>query len=134
MDKKMDILRDDRQVRREDEAMTRSGVLLSGANRALKHETIPDDEEDGILTADEISRLDLRGLDMVVLSACQTGLGDIVTGEGVFGLQRAFKNAGAKTIVMSLDKVSDAITQEMMTLFYQNYLDGMPKEQAFKKA
>ena len=124
----------DRGKYHEDKPMTRSGLLLSGCRHALNHETLHDRLEDGILTAQEISKLDLRGLDLVVLSACQTGLGDISNGEGVFGLQRGFKNSGAKTIVMSLWKVDDTATQLLMTNFYSHYLDGMPKEQAFRKA
>lgn len=114
--------------------MTRSGLLFSGCNRIIRHEQIPDGEEDGILTAQEISTLDLRGLDLVVLSACQTGLGDIISGEGVFGLQRGFKKAGAKTIIMSLWNVNDESTMKMMTSFYHYYLEGMSKEDAFHKA
>ena len=125
---------DNRPSYHEDKPMTRSGLLLSGCGRALNHETIPEGKDDGILTAYEISKLDMRGLDLVVLSACQTGLGDITSGEGVFGLQRGFKNAGAKTIIMSLWKVSDIATQQLMTCFYKNYLDGKPKEQAFRMA
>ena len=86
----------------EDRALTRSYLLFSGGNHILNHEQIPEGVEDGILTAQEISRMDLRGLDLLVLSACQTGMGDIFSGEGVFGLQRGFKKAGAKTIIMSL--------------------------------
>lgn len=114
--------------------MTRSGLLFSGCNHTIRHEQIPESEEDGILTAQEISTLDLRGLDLVVLSACQTGLGDIVSGEGVFGLQRGFKKAGAKTIIMSLWNVNDDSTMKMMTSFYHHYLDGMSKEKAFRTA
>lgn len=128
------LLQEETRVYHEDKPMTRSGLLLSGCCRALNHENIPDGIEDGILTADEISKLDLRGLDLVVLSACQTGLGDITSGEGVFGLQRGFKNAGAKTIIMSLWKVSDIATQHLMTSFYNHYLSGMPKEQSFRMA
>ena len=118
----------------EHKSMTRSGLLFSGCNHIIQHEQIPDGEEDGILTAQEISTLDLRGLDLVVLSACQTGLGDIVSGEGVFGLQRGFKKAGAKTIIMSLWNVNDESTMKMMTSFYHHYLEGMPKDIAFRTA
>lgn len=118
----------------EQKPMTRSGLLFSGCNRIIRHEQIPDEEEDGILTAQEISTLDLRGLDLVVLSACQTGLGDIISGEGVFGLQRGFKKAGAKTIIMSLWNVNDDSTMKMMTSFYHHYLEGMSKEEAFRAA
>lgn len=118
----------------EDKPMTRSGLLLSGCNHALNHEVIPQNEEDGILTAQEISLLDLRGLDLVALSACETGLGDIASGEGVFGLQRGFKKAGANTIIMSLWKVSDIATVTLMTTFYKYLLNGMSKHGAFSKA
>lgn len=118
----------------EQKPMTRSGLLFSGCNRTVRHEEVPDEEEDGILTAQEISTLDLRGLDLVVLSACQTGLGDIISGEGVFGLQRGFKKAGARTIIMSLWNVNDDSTMKMMTSFYHHYLDGMSKEEAFHAA
>jgi len=118
----------------EDKPMTRSGLLLSGCGPALKHEILPEGVEDGILTAQEISKLDLRGLDLVVLSACQTGLGDIISGEGVFGLQRGFKNAGARTIIMSLWKVSDSATQQLMSSFYSHYLQGKRKEESFRLA
>jgi CHAT domain-containing protein len=119
---------------KEDKPMTRSGLLLAGCNHALNHEIISNNEEDGILTAQEIASLDLRGLDLVVLSACETGLGDISSGEGVFGLQRGFKQAGAKTIIMSLWKVSDNATVKLMTSFYQYFLDGMSKYDAFSTA
>lgn len=118
----------------EDKSMTRSGLLFSGCNRAFRHEQIPEGEEDGILTAQEISTLDLRGLDLVVLSACQTGLGEISSGEGVFGLQRGFKNAGAKTILMSLDKVDDEATRILMVEFYRNLINGRTKLQSLKEA
>lgn len=118
----------------EDKPMTRSGLLFSGCNRAFRHEQIPEGEEDGILTAQEISTLDLRGLDLVVLSACQTGLGDVISGEGVFGLQRGFKKAGAKTILMSLNKVDDEATRILMVEFYKNLMNGKSKHQSLKDA
>lgn len=118
----------------EDKPMTRSGLLFSGCNHAIQHEQIPESGEDGILTAQEISTLDLRGLDLVVLSACQTGLGDVVSGEGVFGLQRGFKKAGAKTILMSLDKVDDEATGILMVEFYKNLMSGKTKHQSLRDA
>ena len=121
-------------VHREDKAMTRSGLLLSGCIHTLNHETIPEVVEDGILTAEEISKLDLRGLDLAVLSACQTGLGDIISGEGVFGLQRGFKKAGAKTIIMSLWKVDDDATNLLMKEFYKNYCSGIDKCKSLRLA
>ena len=113
----------------EDKALTRSGLILSGANHILEGEELPKNVEDGILTAKEIANVDLRGLDLVVLSACQTGLGDISQGEGVFGLQRGFKKAGANSILMSLWEVDDKATQILMTQFYRNLLSGQSKRQ-----
>ncbi|TAF31862.1 MAG: CHAT domain-containing protein [Cytophagales bacterium] len=106
----------------------RSGLLLSGC------ENPKSTEEDGILTAEEAMNLSLENTELVVLSACETGLGDIQNGEGVFGLQRAFQQAGAKTILMSLWKVSDEATQLLMSEFYKNLLAGKSKRDAFKAA
>ena len=119
---------------KEDKALTRSGLLLAGANKTLKGASVPMDEDDGILTAQEISKLDLRGTDLVVLSACETGKGDINQGEGVFGLQRGFKKAGVGTIVMSLWKVNDTATEMMMTQFYKNLCAGKGKYEALHAA
>ncbi len=113
----------------EDKALTRSGLLFTGANNALTGKPLPENAQDGILTAKEISELDLRGLDMVVLSACQTGLGEI-TGDGVFGLQRGFKKAGANTLLMSLWKVDDTATQMLMNKFYEHFLSGKSKRES----
>ena len=117
----------------EDLALSCSGLLFAGANSALdprRNKEIPEGADDGILTAKEISRLDFNGLDLVVLSACQTGLGEI-TGEGVFGLQRGFKKAGAQTIVMSLWKVADESTQLLMVEFFKHLTAGQSKRAAF---
>lgn len=114
--------------------MNRSGILFSGANRAWRGEQIEDEVEDGILTADEISKLDLSRTEMIVLSACETGLGENGLTEGVFGLQRAFKLAGVKTLVMSLWKVPDEETSQLMQSFYDNWLGGMERHEAFRKA
>jgi CHAT domain-containing protein len=116
--------------------MSCSGLLFAGANSALsprRNAEIPEGADDGILTAKEISRLDFQGLDMVILSACQTGLGAI-TGEGVFGLQRGFKKAGAQTIIMSLWSVADESTELLMTEFFKNLTAGQSKRAAFLTA
>ena len=125
---------DNCMVSAEDKALTRSGLVMSGANHILEDEKLPDNVEDGILTAKEIADVDLRGLDLVVLSACQTGLGDIAQGEGVFGLQRGFKKAGANSILMSLWEVDDKATQILMTQFYRNLLSGQSKRQSLLNA
>ncbi|MBR6068450.1 MAG: CHAT domain-containing protein [Bacteroidales bacterium] len=116
-----------------DQSLIQSGLLLSGANYAWQNLPIPEGVEDGVLTAKEISFLDLRKTDLVVLSACQTALGEI-TGEGVFGLQRGFKKAGVHTIIMSLWPVDDNATLLMMTEFYTNLTNGMTKREAFLSA
>ena len=117
----------------EENQMERSGLALAGANNKQKGKILPEGVDDGILTADEISRLDLRGTDLIVLSACETGLGDI-TGEGVYGLQRGFKKAGVNSIVMSLWKVDDDATRLLMAEFYNHLLSGCPKIEALRKA
>lgn len=114
-------------------ALQRSGLLLAGANKAWKGENVPEGVEDGILTAAEIASLDLNSCDVVVLSACETGLGEI-TDEGVFGLQRAFKNAGVNTIIMSLWEVDDQTTSLMMQTFYRNLVRGKSKRESFTAA
>ena len=127
-------IEDERGANIEDKALTRSGLLMAGANLSLKGENVPLDVDDGILTAQEISRLDLRGTDLVVLSACETGRGDIMQGEGVFGLQRGFKKAGVQTILMSLWKVSDSATEMLMTEFYRNLCEGKSKRESLRLA
>jgi len=105
-----------------DNPMNRSGLLFSGSNKAWVGDSISLLREDGILTADEASHTYLKNTELVVLSACETGLGDIKGDEGVYGLQRAFKMAGAQYLMMSLWKVPDNTTQEFMTTFYKELL------------
>ena len=128
------MLLNNQRASAEDKALTRTGLIMSGANHILEGEKLPDNVEDGILTAKEIADVDLRGLDLVVLSACQTGLGDISQGEGVFGLQRGFKKAGANSILMSLWEVNDEATQILMTQFYKNLVFGQSKRQSLQSA
>ena len=117
----------------EDLALTRTGLFMSGAHNILSGKALPDGIDDGILTAREISNMDLRGLDLVVLSACQSGRGDY-NPDGIFGLQRGFKKAGANSILMSLWNVDDEATQMLMTEFYKNYLEGMSKRESLLAA
>ena len=111
-----------------------SGILLAGANNAWMGNQPPANIEDGILTAEEISQLDLTGTKIAVLSACDTGLGKIDDIDGVYGLQRAFKMAGVNTIVMSLWKVSDEATRILMIEFYRNLMSGKSKHQSLQEA
>lgn len=115
-------------------ALSRAGILFSGANRVWRGEIIDENIEDGILTAEEVSHLDLSNTDMVVLSACETGLGRDVLSEGVYGLQRGFKLAGVQTLIMSLWKVPDTETSQLMQSFYRYWLGGMDKRSAFQTA
>jgi CHAT domain-containing protein len=109
-------------------------LLFAGVDNVRFNEPIPPGVEDGVMTAAEIARMDLNGSDMIVLSACQTGLGEI-TGDGVFGLQRGFKKAGANSILMSLWKVDDEATCLLMTEFYRNWISQkMTKHDALEKA
>lgn len=117
-----------------DNSLRRSALILSGGNNGwLFPELIPKGVEDGILTAEEVADMDLSKTSLVVMSACQTGLGDI-SNEGVFGLQRAFKLAGAKTLIMSLAPVHDDATRMLMTEFYAQLFKGISIRDAFKKA
>jgi CHAT domain-containing protein/tetratricopeptide (TPR) repeat protein len=114
--------------------LLRSGLVLAGFKTWLKEEDLPIEAEDGILTAEDVSGLDLLATELVVLSACETGLGEVRRGEGVFGFRRAFVLAGAKTLVMSLWKVPDEQTQELMEEFYRRILTGQPRAEALRKA
>jgi CHAT domain-containing protein len=119
-----------------DNPLLRSGLLLAGAASTVSGKRMPNLEsnDNGILTAYEAMNLNLDATDMIVVSACETGLGDVKAGEGVYGLQRAFLVAGADAIVMSLWKVDDAATQQLMTNFYTNWLKIGNKQKAFKQA
>ncbi len=113
--------------------LLRSGLALAGANHHWNSDVVSSDKEDGILTAYEISTMDLSNTKLVVLSACETGLGDVQSGEGVYGLQRAFKLAGVDQMIMSLWQVPDLETKEFMQTFYANCFRGMPVRKAFRE-
>lgn len=115
--------------------MIRSGLLLAGAKQAWLTGKHPEGQEDGILTAYEISQMNLSNTELVVLSACETGLGQVSGNEGVYGLQRAFKIAGVKYLIMSLWKVDDRSTAAFMAKFYQQWLQRKQSiPQAFRTA
>jgi len=109
-----------------------SGLAFAGANR---RGSAKPDETDGILTAEEIAGINLEGVDWAVLSACDTGVGEIKVGEGVFGLRRAFQLAGAKTVIMSLWPVEDETTRQWMrTLYREHFLNGKDTGESVRAA
>jgi CHAT domain-containing protein/Flp pilus assembly protein TadD len=114
--------------------LLRSGLILAGANKAWGGEKLPPGAEDGILNAYEISQLNLTKTKLVVLSACETALGEVQTNEGVFGLQRAFKMAGAKNLIVSLWQVPDKETAELMSTFYSYLFKNYSVRDAFYQA
>jgi CHAT domain-containing protein len=127
---------DDPQLLARRNPLVLSGVVLAGANTppATNQWGAPTGD-DGILTAEEVVDLDPHNTEMVVLSACETGLGEVAGGEGVFGLQRAFHLAGARTVVASQWKVDDAATRVLMELFYRNLWEAkMGKLEALRQA
>ena len=111
-------------------AMVRSGLAFAGANHAASASS----GNDGILTALEVTGMDLRGTELVVLSACETAVGEVRVGEGIFGLRRAFVLAGAENLVMSLWLVNDALTVTQMERFYEGYGQGEPIPEALRQA
>jgi CHAT domain-containing protein len=116
----------------ERDPLLRSGIVLAGVSNAAtdKREL----KEDGVLTAYEAGTLNLQGTQLVVLSACETGLGEVQSGEGIYGLQRSIQLAGAAAVLTSLWRVNDTATEQLMTDFYARWLGGKPKRKAFRDA
>lgn len=113
---------------RPESSLLRSGIALAGANRRHGH------QDDGVLTALEVSQLDLTGTRLVVLSACLTGVGEVTSGDGVYGLRRALVMAGAETQVMSLWGVDDAATCDLMEAYYEKLLAEEGRGEALRRA
>ena len=123
-------------IKAAENPLLRSGLMFTGADKTLQQQETKETKlsDDGILNAYEAMMLNLDKTELVILSACETGLGEIMNGEGVYGLQRSFEVAGAKNIVISLWQVSDEVTQELMATFYRNWLSSGNKQDAFIKA
>jgi len=115
--------------------LSQSGIALAGANTSLKtEENLLPISDDGILTALEVSQLNLIGTELVVAPACETGIGETADGQGVFGLSRGFQIAGAQSIIMSMWKIPDRETSQMMESFYRNWLSGMSKSESLRSS
>jgi CHAT domain-containing protein len=117
-----------------EDPMLRSGLYFTGADRARSGGPPAADLEDGVLTAYEATGLMLQGTELVVLSACKTGLGEAQDGEGVFGLRRALQEAGAEAVLMSMWSVPVEDTQKLMGLFYEKWLSGEDKHKALHES
>lgn len=128
-----DNLRFNRLIHGLENPLLRSGLALAGANTWAKGGALPAEAEDALLNGEDVSGMDLLGTELVVLSACETGLGEMQVGEGVLGLRRAFVLAGAKTLVLSLWKVPDKETQELMIEFYRRLLAGEARAEALRQ-
>ncbi|MFT3846345.1 MAG: CHAT domain-containing protein [Lacibacter sp.] len=124
----------EKEYQLKNDPMMRTGIVLAAANYAWSGQPSMSNAEDGIVTAYEISHLNLSKTGLVVLSACETGLGEIKGDEGVFGLQRAFKLAGVQKVLISLWQVPDKETAELMSDFYANWLKGESLENALASA
>jgi CHAT domain-containing protein len=117
----------------EENPLLLSGLVLAGANRRDDPGNA-DGIEDGILTAEEVASLNLSGLEWAVLSACETGVGEIRAGEGVLGLRRAFEIAGAGTLIMSLWSVEDAAARQWMQSLYRAHASGLGTAESVRSA
>lgn len=114
--------------------LLRSGLVLAGVNTVISGKNVPENAEDGILTALDVLTINLIGTELVILSACETGVGEVSCGEGVYGLRKSFVLSGAKTLVTSLWKVPDIETKRLVRRFYQSLLEGEDKMSALRDA
>ena len=122
------------KVLRLENPLLRSGLALAGFNNRNNRNPAPDPANDGVLTALETTGLNLRGTKLVVLSACETGLGDVKVGDGVYGLRRALVIAGSQSQLFTLWRVSDSASKELMVTYYQNLKHGKDRHEALRKA
>ena len=122
-----------RKGTKEEQALYRSFLIMSGGNRLTHRDSIPEGKDDGILTAKEVSIMNLQNVSLLVLSACQSGLGDS-SSEGVMGLQQGFKKAGVNAIIMALDNIDDEATQLFMEFFYKHLFSGKSKRESMTNA
>jgi len=113
--------------------LLRSGLAFANANIGIELENTDKSNDDGILTALEVLQLDLSGTNLVTLSACETGVGEIKTGDGVYSLSRSFQEAGAKAVLSSLWSISDEATEFFMNDFYKRYLNGVSPQKALQQ-
>lgn len=116
-----------------DNSLSRSFVVMSGGDMLCKGVVVPEGMDDGILSAKEISKLNFQGLELAVISTCNSGIGDF-SSEGTMGIQQGFKKAGAKSILMTVDYIDDKATNLFMICFYKNLLDGNSKYESLQKA
>lgn len=114
--------------------MARSGLALAAARTWLRLGDPPQEAGNGLLTAHDAMNLDLHGTKLVVLSGCETAVGDLIRGEGVFGMRRSFILAGAETVIASRWRVADDVTEQLMLHFYRNLLEGMGRADALRAA
>jgi len=131
--KDLNIINNENTFKYSENPMLRSGLLLAGGGNGWNNKILTG-KDDGILTSYEVSQINLSSTKLVVLSACQTGLGDLSGSEGVFGLQRGFKSAGVEYMIVSLWKVPDQQTQKMMGYFYENLIANQEVKLAFANA
>ncbi|GAB3566607.1 hypothetical protein GCM10027578_15800 [Spirosoma luteolum] len=117
-----------------DHPLLRSGLILANRNRLAQAPDSIRPADDGVLTALEVSSLQLDQTQLVVLSACETGLGDVQGTEGVYGLQRSFRMAGVRALLITLRAVPDRQTRQLMTAFYRHWKRGAPLPTAFRRA
>lgn len=124
---------DENKYSQIDNSLSRSFVVMSGGDMLCKGVVVPEGMDDGILSAKEISKLDFHGLELAVISTCNSGIGDF-SSEGTMGIQQGFKKAGAKSILMTVDYIDDKATNLFMICFYKNLLDGNSKYESLQKA